>query len=307
MHPTVALMLRNPQNRATAAHILARQGNHGDSMLAHINPAEAMMLKQVGGVGTVNPKTGLRQFWEDGGGAGNSAGADSGHQGDGNGGGGAKGGNGGGNSGANQGSGGYTGTHAGGPGFGSGPTGSPSGGGGQYGSNGGYNGGITVNPGRSIASLGLGLIPGVGPILSGLNSAFGPTIGPSFNFGGTTNGYAIDGSKTGVYGTGWGGGGPGNVGSNVGQNGMGQQGSMGGWGGPGGAAGGAGAPGTTPAPATPPAGLPPAVLQALAGMYAQGPQSDPFAGRFGKMPVTQPYLVANNQPQGQGYLTGLIN
>jgi hypothetical protein len=41
---------------------LARQGRKGDSMLAHINPQEAEMLKRMGGSGTINPKTGLREF-----------------------------------------------------------------------------------------------------------------------------------------------------------------------------------------------------------------------------------------------------
>ncbi len=70
MHPSIALMLRSPQNRAIAAHILARQGNRGDTMLAHIDPAEALMLQRMGGVGSVNPRTGLRQFYPGQGGAG---------------------------------------------------------------------------------------------------------------------------------------------------------------------------------------------------------------------------------------------
>lgn len=70
MHPSIALMLRSHQNRAIAAHILARLGNRGDTMLAHINPAEALVLKRLGGAGTLNPKTGLRQFYPGAGGAG---------------------------------------------------------------------------------------------------------------------------------------------------------------------------------------------------------------------------------------------
>ena len=42
---------------------LAQQGRFGDSMLAHINPQEAALLKALGGSGTINPKTGLREYW----------------------------------------------------------------------------------------------------------------------------------------------------------------------------------------------------------------------------------------------------
>lgn len=41
---------------------LAKQGRGGDTMLAHINPKEAEVLKRMGGSGTVNPNTGLREF-----------------------------------------------------------------------------------------------------------------------------------------------------------------------------------------------------------------------------------------------------
>jgi hypothetical protein len=44
------------------AEMIRQQGNNEDSILAHINPLEAMMLKQFGGSGTINPKTGLPQF-----------------------------------------------------------------------------------------------------------------------------------------------------------------------------------------------------------------------------------------------------
>lgn len=39
-----------------------KKGRHGDTILAHINPLEAMMLKQAGGSGTTNPDTGLPEF-----------------------------------------------------------------------------------------------------------------------------------------------------------------------------------------------------------------------------------------------------
>ena len=47
---------------AVAGRRLAAQGRGGDSMLAHINPREAEMLKQMGGAGTVNPNTGLNEY-----------------------------------------------------------------------------------------------------------------------------------------------------------------------------------------------------------------------------------------------------
>jgi hypothetical protein len=43
---------------------LASLGRYGDTMLAHINPQEAALLKSMGGAGTINPKTGLREFWD---------------------------------------------------------------------------------------------------------------------------------------------------------------------------------------------------------------------------------------------------
>jgi len=42
---------------------LASKGRYGDTMLAHINPQEASLLKSMGGAGTINPKTGLREFY----------------------------------------------------------------------------------------------------------------------------------------------------------------------------------------------------------------------------------------------------
>jgi hypothetical protein len=42
---------------------IAAQGRNGDTMLAHINPQEANLLKSLGGSGTINPKTGLPEFW----------------------------------------------------------------------------------------------------------------------------------------------------------------------------------------------------------------------------------------------------
>jgi hypothetical protein len=48
---------------ANVAQYLASRGRNGDSMLAHITPAEAQLLKQAGGAGTINPETGLREFF----------------------------------------------------------------------------------------------------------------------------------------------------------------------------------------------------------------------------------------------------
>jgi len=45
---------------------LASKGRNGDTMLAHINPQEAGLLKSMGGAGTINPKTGLREFYQTG-------------------------------------------------------------------------------------------------------------------------------------------------------------------------------------------------------------------------------------------------
>lgn len=48
--------MRDPKN-------LASKGRYGDTMLAHINPEEAALLKARGGAGTINPKTGLPEFY----------------------------------------------------------------------------------------------------------------------------------------------------------------------------------------------------------------------------------------------------
>ena len=41
---------------------LASYGREGDTVLAHINPFEAKLLRAVGGSGTINPVTGLREY-----------------------------------------------------------------------------------------------------------------------------------------------------------------------------------------------------------------------------------------------------
>ena len=45
---------------------LAGKGRGGDSMLVHITPKEAYMLKNAGGAGTINPDTGLLEFYDGG-------------------------------------------------------------------------------------------------------------------------------------------------------------------------------------------------------------------------------------------------
>jgi hypothetical protein len=42
---------------------LAQMGRNGDTMLAHITPSEARMLRRNGGSGTINPMTGLPEFF----------------------------------------------------------------------------------------------------------------------------------------------------------------------------------------------------------------------------------------------------
>jgi hypothetical protein len=46
---------------------VANYGRNGDTMLAHITPAEARMLRRRGGAGTTNPNTGLKEYFSLGG------------------------------------------------------------------------------------------------------------------------------------------------------------------------------------------------------------------------------------------------
>lgn len=46
------------------AAMLAGKGRGGDTMLAHITPKEVSLLKEAGGAGTVNPETGLLEFYD---------------------------------------------------------------------------------------------------------------------------------------------------------------------------------------------------------------------------------------------------
>lgn len=47
-----------------AAEELRKKGRYGDTMLAHITPKEAAKLKAEGGSGTINPDTGLPEFFD---------------------------------------------------------------------------------------------------------------------------------------------------------------------------------------------------------------------------------------------------
>jgi len=48
---------------ADAAQALQARGRNRDTMLAHINPQEAAMLRRAGGLGTINPYTGLPEYF----------------------------------------------------------------------------------------------------------------------------------------------------------------------------------------------------------------------------------------------------
>jgi hypothetical protein len=50
------------------AQILRSKGRKGDTILAHISPKEAARLKREGGAGTINPDTGLPEFYDEYGG-----------------------------------------------------------------------------------------------------------------------------------------------------------------------------------------------------------------------------------------------
>jgi hypothetical protein len=47
------------------ARLLQDKGRNGDTILAHINPREAALLREQGGSGTINPETGLPEFYDD--------------------------------------------------------------------------------------------------------------------------------------------------------------------------------------------------------------------------------------------------
>jgi len=45
------------------AQDLSEMGRYGDTEVVHVNPQEVEMLKKMGGSGTINPQTGLREFF----------------------------------------------------------------------------------------------------------------------------------------------------------------------------------------------------------------------------------------------------
>lgn len=49
------------------AQVLRSKGRNGDTILAHITPKEARKLRRAGGSGSINPDTGLPEFYEGGG------------------------------------------------------------------------------------------------------------------------------------------------------------------------------------------------------------------------------------------------
>lgn len=69
-------------NVKKAAGLLSNMGRGGDTLLAHINPREAALLKAAGGSGAINPKTGLLEFDDDGGDGGDGGDGDGGDGGD---------------------------------------------------------------------------------------------------------------------------------------------------------------------------------------------------------------------------------
>lgn len=52
-----------PHGLKSLAQELTRYGRNGDTVLAHINPQEAALLKKLGGSGTINPHTGLPEYF----------------------------------------------------------------------------------------------------------------------------------------------------------------------------------------------------------------------------------------------------
>lgn len=56
-------MQERTQRKGFARGGLASLGRHGDTMMAHINPREAEMLKRMGGGGTINPNTGYPEYF----------------------------------------------------------------------------------------------------------------------------------------------------------------------------------------------------------------------------------------------------
>ena len=55
----------NPESLKGMASLLQQYGRNGDTILAHINPREAMLLNNVTDGGSVNPMTGMPEFYDE--------------------------------------------------------------------------------------------------------------------------------------------------------------------------------------------------------------------------------------------------
>lgn len=65
MAKQLAALLGGGLDMKALAELLRRQGRGQDTVLAHITPQEAALLKSRGGAGTMNPETGLPEFQSD--------------------------------------------------------------------------------------------------------------------------------------------------------------------------------------------------------------------------------------------------
>jgi hypothetical protein len=63
MFGSISSLLQDRTLLRAIERAVAARGTRGDTMIAHISPAEAAMLRRAGGVGTRNPRTGLLQFY----------------------------------------------------------------------------------------------------------------------------------------------------------------------------------------------------------------------------------------------------
>lgn len=70
------IVAKTLKQRATPAGPAAAAGRNGDAILAHISPEEAALLKRRGGSGTINPTTGVMEFFEGAGGGSGGLGTD---------------------------------------------------------------------------------------------------------------------------------------------------------------------------------------------------------------------------------------
>jgi hypothetical protein len=60
---TVAQSLSQFAGPPGIGDMLAQQGRNGDTMMAHVNPQEMQLLQSLGGSGTINPQTGMPEFF----------------------------------------------------------------------------------------------------------------------------------------------------------------------------------------------------------------------------------------------------